>query len=135
MKSIIVPIDFSEQSEYALKTAASLAEKHKCKIYALHMLELNRSLTTSSEGFHLEYSVYLIKMAEKRMKEFLNKPYMNDIQVETIIKHYKVFSEINEIAKKHDVDLIVMDPTGRMASRRCLSGRTPKRSCVPLTFP
>ena len=112
MKSIIVPTDFSEQSEYALKTAASLAEKYESKIYAVHMLELNQSMTTSSEGFHPEYSVFLIKTAEKRMKQFLNKPYMRGIDVEPIIKHYKVFSEINEIAKKHNVDLIVMGSQG-----------------------
>ena len=39
MKSIIVPIDFSEQSENALKVAAALARKNKAEIVALHMLE------------------------------------------------------------------------------------------------
>ena len=73
MKKIVVPTDFSEQSEHALKVAASLAKKHGAEILALHMLELNQAIISSSEGFYLEQTVFLIKLAEKRFKDFLNK--------------------------------------------------------------
>jgi len=112
MKKIIVPLDFSEQSEYALKVAASLAKKHGSEILALHMLELNQAMITSSEGFHPEQTVFLIKLAEKRFKEFLDKDYLKGIQLTPIIKHYKVFSEVNEIAKEHKAELIVMGSHG-----------------------
>ncbi len=112
MKKIIVPLDFSEQSEYALKVAASLAKKHGAEILALHMLELNQAMMTSSEGFHPEQTVFLIKMAEKRFKEFLDKDYLKGIQLTPIIKHYKVFSEVNEIAKENKAELIVMGSHG-----------------------
>ena len=65
MKKIIVPLDFSEQSEYAIKVAASLAKKYGSEILALHMLELNQAMVSSSEGFHPEQTVFLIKLAEK----------------------------------------------------------------------
>lgn len=112
MKKIIVPLDFSEQSEYALKVAASLAKKHKAEILALHMLELNQAMITSSEGFHPEQTVFLIKLAEKRFKEFLNKPYLEGISITPIIKHFKVFSEVNEVAAEHGAELIVMGSHG-----------------------
>ncbi len=112
MKKIIVPLDFSEQSEYALKVAVSLAKKHGSEILALHMLELNQAMITSSEGFHPEQTVFLIKLAEKRFKEFLDKPYVKDIKLTPIIKHYKVFSEVNEVAKEHNAELIVMGSHG-----------------------
>jgi len=38
MKKIIVPIDFSEHSEYALRAAAKLAKKYDAELLALHML-------------------------------------------------------------------------------------------------
>ena len=98
MKKIIVPIDFSQQSEYAMKVAVSLAKKHGFEILALHMLELNQAMITSTEGYHPEQTVFLIKMAEKRFDEFLKKPFLNEVKVTPIIKHYKVFSEVNEIA-------------------------------------
>ncbi len=59
MKKIIVPVDFSEHSKFAIKVAASLAKKHDAEIIALHMLELNQAMITSSEGFHPEQTVFL----------------------------------------------------------------------------
>lgn len=112
MKKIIVPLDFSEQSGYALKVAASLAKKHDAEIFALHMLELNQAMITSSEGYHPEQTVFLIRMAEKHFSEFLDQPYLKDLKVTPIIKHFKVFSEVNEIAEKHHADLVVMGSHG-----------------------
>lgn len=112
MRNIVVPVDFSEQSNYALKVAASLAKKHGSQILALHMLELNQAMITSSEGFHPEQIVFLIKLAEKRFNKFLDKPYLKGISVTPIVKHFKVFSEVNEIAKKHNANLIVMGSHG-----------------------
>ncbi len=112
MKKIIVPVDFSEQSEYAMKVAVSLAKKHGSEILALHMLELNQAMITSSEGFHPEQTVFLIKLAEKRFKDFLEKPFLKGVVVTPIVKHYKVFSELNEVAKEHGAELIVMGSHG-----------------------
>lgn len=48
MKSIIVPVDFSDQSEKALKVAASLAKQHKAELLVLHMLELSPAIMGES---------------------------------------------------------------------------------------
>ena len=112
MKNIIVPVDFSEQSEYALKVAASLAKKKGSEILAVHMLELNQAMISSSEGFVPEQTVFLIRLAENRFKEFLDKPYLKGISVTPIIKHFKVFNEVNEIAEKHHAELVVMGSHG-----------------------
>lgn len=112
MKTIIVPVDFSQQSEYALKTAASLARKHKAEIIVLHMLELNYAMITSSEAYHPEQTVFLLKAAEKRLSEFLDQSYLKGIKITPVIKHYKVFSEVNDVAENHNADLIVMGSHG-----------------------
>lgn len=112
MKKIIVLTDFSECSSFALKAAASIAKSNKAGILVIHMLELNQALLTSAEGFHPEQSVYMIKLAEKRMKEFLDQPYLKDIEVTPIIKHYKVYSEVNLIAEEHGADFIIMGSHG-----------------------
>lgn len=39
MKKIIIPVDFSEHSEFALETAALLAKKFDSELLILHMLE------------------------------------------------------------------------------------------------
>ena len=112
MKKIVVPVDFSQQSEYALQVAVSLAKRYGSEILVLHMLELNQAMITSNEGVHPEQTVFLIKMAEKRFKDFLEKPYLEGVEITPIIKHYKVFSEVNEVAKDHGAELIVMGSHG-----------------------
>lgn len=112
MKSIIVPIDFSKQSERALKVAASLAKKNDAELMVLHMLELSPALMTESGYISQEQVVHLIKIGEKRFAEFLDKPYLKGVKVVPVIKHYKVFSEVNEVAEKHNADLIVMGSHG-----------------------
>ncbi|WP_291865948.1 universal stress protein [Maribacter sp.] len=112
MKKIIVPIDFSEQSENALKVAVSLAKKHDSEVLALHMLELNQAMISSEGGMHPEQTVFFLKLAEKRFNAFLSKDYLKDVKLTPIIKHFKVFSEVNEVASENKADLIIMGSHG-----------------------
>ena len=127
MKKIVVPVDFSEQSEYALKVAASLAKQYDAEILVLHMLELNQTMVTSSEGFHPEQTVFFIKLAEKRFKEFLDKPYLEGVSLTPVVKHFKVFSEVNEVAKTHGADLIVMGSHGTDGLKEIFVGSNAER--------
>ncbi len=127
MKTIIVPVDFSEQSEYALKVAASLAKRQEADILVLHMLELNEAMITSSEGFHPEQTVFLLKLAEKRLREFLDKGYLKGIKITPVIKHFKVFGEVNDIAEKHHADLIVMGSHGSDGLKEIFVGSNAER--------
>lgn len=135
MKNIIVPIDFSEQSEHALKVAASLAKKHGSEILALHMLELNQAIVSSSEGFHPEQTVFLIKLAEKRFSDFLDKPYLKGISITPIVKHFKVFSEVNQVAKKHEAELIVMGSHGTDGLKEIFVGSNAEKVVRNATIP
>lgn len=109
MKKIIVPVDFSEYSEYALEAAANLVGQNG-EILVLHMLELSDALVTKSvEGPEV---IYFLRLAEQRFKDFLNKPYLKNVKVTPVVKHYKVFSEVNDLIDEHNVDLIVMGSHG-----------------------
>ena len=112
MKKIIVPIDFSEYSEYALETAAMLAKKHKAEILALHMLEMSEAILTRAGTDSQMETLFFLQMAEKKFKEFLNKDYLKGIKVKPIVKHFKVFSEVNDVAHEYGADLVVMGSHG-----------------------
>lgn len=114
MKTIIVPIDFSEHSEYALHTAAILAKEQNAEIIALHMLELStvHAYGEESQSKHIEKALYYTKLAEKKFDGFLNKEYLKGISVTPIIRHFKVFSELGEVVAENNADLVVMGSKG-----------------------
>lgn len=112
MKKIIVPIDFSEYSDYALETAAILAKKNNAEILALHMLEISDAIINKTDNEMQMETVFFLRLAEKRFSEFLDKDYLEGLKVTPIVKHFKVFSEVNDVASEHDADLIVMGSHG-----------------------
>lgn len=122
MKKIIVPIDFSEYSEYALEAAASIAKKHKSELIILHMLELSNAIISTDSNSLNEEAVFYLKLAEKKFEAFLDKPYLEGIEITPIVKHFKVWSEINEVADEHQANLVVMGSHGVSGIKEAIVG-------------
>ena len=112
MKKIIVPIDFSEHSDYALEAAASIAKKQGAEIVALHMMGLSEAIVNKGGAKDVMEGVYYMKLAQKRFTEFLDKDYLEGITVTDAVYNYKNFNEINDVAKEHKADLIIMGSHG-----------------------
>jgi nucleotide-binding universal stress UspA family protein len=110
MKTILVPVDFSEYAENALKIASQIAKKQNAKIIAMHMMGLSKAIITKEQN-SME-GIFYIKLTKKRFSEFLDKDYLKDIIIETTVKNYMVFSELDEVAQEHKADLIVMGSHG-----------------------
>ncbi|WP_179348860.1 universal stress protein [Winogradskyella pacifica] len=112
MKKIIVPVDFSEHSEFALEAAASLAQKYGSELIVLHMLELSNAIISSASEALNQEAVFYLKLAEQKFESFLDKPYLEGITLTPIVKHFKVWSEVNMVAADHHADLIIMGSQG-----------------------
>ena len=113
MKRILVPTDFSEQAENALKVAAQLAKKNKSEIYVLNSLELPTHLSSSGANGAMPESPFFIKLAEKYFEELLEKPYLDGILIhEAIIGHGEVYKDVKEAVKEKDIDMIIMGSQG-----------------------
>lgn len=112
MKKIIVPIDFSVHSDYALEAACILAKRHNAQILALHMLEISDSMLINSDNEQNAKAVFFLKLAEQKFDSFLDKDYLKGVDVVPIVKHFKVFSEVSKVADEHNADLIVMGSHG-----------------------
>ncbi len=136
MKKIIVPVDFSKHSEFALKTAVKLAKKNNAEILALHMLELQEGMLNESENYQQQKAVLFLKLAEKRFKQFLSKDYLKGVKITPILKHYKVFSEINKIAEKQKADLVVIGSHGTSGAKEFFIGsnteKVVRNSSIPV---
>jgi len=112
MKKIIVPIDFSEYSEYALQTASFIAKKINAKILAVHMLEGSDSNLTKSSYTKNKEKFFYLKLAEKKFKSLLDKDYLKGVKVKPMIANQKDFKDLSDIGCKEHADLIIMGSQG-----------------------
>ncbi len=112
MKKILVPVDFSKHSEYALEVASKIARQHEAGIILLHMIGLSDSVLANSEIAEEAEAKYFLKLAKEKIKEFTAKEYLKDISVEAIIQNYKDFTEVNNVAQEQNCDLVVMGSHG-----------------------
>lgn len=112
MKKIIIPVDFSQHSEYALETAAALAKKHNSELIIMHMLELSESIFSASSSDRNEETAFMLMVTNKKFESFLDKPYLEGITITPMIKHHKVLKEVDEVANELNADLIVMGSRG-----------------------
>lgn len=112
MKKIIVPVDYSKYSEYALKTAAQLAKKYDAELIVMHMLELSDSIFSSSRHEKGEEMHFMLMLAKKEFDAFLDKDYLEGITVTPVIKKHKVLKEVHDFSEDHKSDLIVMGSKG-----------------------
>lgn len=112
MKKIIIPVDFSQHSEFALETAAALAKKHNSELIIMHMLELSESIFSASSSERNEETAFMLMVTNKKFESFLDKPYLEGITITPMIKHHKVLKEVDQVASELKADLVVMGSRG-----------------------
>jgi nucleotide-binding universal stress UspA family protein len=112
MKRILVPIDFSEHSENALEVAATLTKRFDAQLILFHMIGVSESVLSKSELEEQEEAKYYLQLAKKRLSSFLDKPYLKDLNIRTIIQNLRDFSEVEKVAREKQADLIVMGSHG-----------------------
>lgn len=125
MKKILVPTDFSEQAENALKVAAQLARQYDGEIYILHMIELPADMVNpvgETRSNDLPEALFFMKLAKKRFDDLLSRPYLKGLQVHDTVEINKAFNGIIETSKKHGCDFIVMGSQGATGFKEMFIG-------------
>jgi len=115
IKNILVPTDFSNQAESALKVAAQIAKKNNASIYLLHILELPMHLTdlmSTGAPAAAPEAVFFMKQAHSKFEELMKKEYLKDIEVIETVSFEDIHTGINEASEKNNVDIIVMGSHG-----------------------
>ncbi|MFT5906943.1 MAG: nucleotide-binding universal stress UspA family protein [Saprospiraceae bacterium] len=112
MKRILVPTDFSEQADNALRVAVQIAEKQECEIYLLHSMELPSHLANGTGGGAMPEALFFIKLAEKQFEELAQKDYLQGVRLNQALGHGEIYNDIKEAAANKEVDLVVMGSHG-----------------------
>lgn len=123
MKKILVPTDFSDHAEYALKVAAQIARKNGGEIFLLHMLELPSTAHDAiGRGADVPEILFFMKKAHERFNEVKAAPYLEGIPVTEAVQFEKAFDGIIGATNKHNIDLIVMGSHGASGFREMFIG-------------
>lgn len=123
MKRILVPTDFSEHAEDALKVAAQIAKKNDSEIIVLHMLELPHQMNDAIlGGASIPETMLFMKKANEMLDEISSRPYLDGIPVTEIVKMDKPIHGITQVSEDYDVDLIIMGSHGSSGVEELLIG-------------
>jgi len=125
MKSILVPVDFSIQAQYAAQVAASIAKQTNSKLFLLHMLELPSGVidpTSFGMTNNAPTALLFLKRAHEKFEEFKKLPFLEGLEVEDSVNFHKAYEGILEESQKQQVDLIVMGSQGASGLEEILIG-------------
>ncbi len=113
LKKILCPVDHSDCSKEALKYAVTFALKDKSKLYLLHVIDI-RSFDESIDAMLKRTpDDETIKQLKTKLLDCIPEEIRSDMDIEAIVVEGIPFVEIISIAKKNDVDMIVMGSHGR----------------------
>ncbi|WP_445735680.1 universal stress protein [Mariniflexile sp.] len=123
MKKILVPTDFSNQAENALKVAAQLAKKHASDIHLLHILEIPlHKVDALSTYNNLPEAVYFMKLAHKQFEDLKDKDYLQGIKIFEHVEFDEIFKGVFHVCKKQHIDLVIMGSNGASGLKEMLIG-------------
>lgn len=122
MKKLLVPTDFSEQADNALKVAAKIAKENNSELFLLHSIELPLHLATAKESGGLPEPLFYMKLAQRRFEDFRKKPFLEGITVHELVGRNEIYEEIEAACQKNDIDLIIMGSTGASGFKEMFVG-------------
>jgi nucleotide-binding universal stress UspA family protein len=110
MKKILVPIDFSIQSEHAIKLASKIAKNSESQIYLLHMLEIPSGTIDMGAGsdFGVPQSMHYIQKVKERMLNIREQFFGADNNVKYAIRFEAPYEGIMKFSQRKNPDLIIM---------------------------
>ncbi|MGP1480060.1 MAG: universal stress protein [Capnocytophaga sp.] len=120
MKNILVTTDFSEKSIASLRVALHLAKQHKAKVYVLHAIELPLRLMTESQ-VSVPEAMYFLNLTKQRFND-LHKQMDTTVEVFDIIETSPLPDAVQDVIKKHQIDLVLMGSNGASGAKELFIG-------------
>jgi nucleotide-binding universal stress UspA family protein len=124
IRTILVPVDFSDCSLPGLKYAIRLAREVGARVTVLHVTDLGPVMMTTGDG-HYDSPAYLEAARRRcggRMQAFLKQVDFDCVKVDTFSVAGYCPAAIYEAAEKQCADLIVISTHGRTGLRRAFLG-------------
>jgi nucleotide-binding universal stress UspA family protein len=123
-KRILVPIETKEKSDNAVRIAYKLAEIHKSEIILLNVIN-PKTLSALKDISDIEREERRKEIEEDQFKMIYSIKKTapdNKMKVFIDIVEGEPAPKICEVARKNNVDVIIMPKTGKIGPRRVLVG-------------
>jgi nucleotide-binding universal stress UspA family protein len=130
LKRILLPTDFSENSEVALKYALAFAEMTGASIHVLHVLQTAPATGWPAEIYvppPTEFFERIEHDARERLDTWLTPEQRTKYKARLVAVSGSPFLEIVQYAKREDIDLIVIGTHGRGPVGHMLIGSVAER--------
>lgn len=133
LKRILVPTDFSQSAEYALRYAVQLGKPFRTSIFVLHVFHLQEYLALLSEKAQVDSGIAnqvleaAKSQAANKLDELVSRSRGKEVAVLPILLVGVPYEEIVRFAAEREVDLIVMPTHARTHVAHLLLGSTTER--------
>jgi len=129
VKRILVPVDFSECSTFALRYAANLAEQVDANLILLHVAS---SLLTPPEMEYVQvdlkkFRAEVEKHASAKLAALAQKEIPATLPASPLVHHGAPWEEITRVAKERKADLIVIGTRGYTGLKHMVLGSTAEK--------
>ena len=138
MKKILVPLDFSVQSEYALKLASKIARNTEIEVNLLHLVEIPSGQVDMGSGsiFGIPQSMHYIQKVKDRILAIKTNFFEDTVNVKYAIRFENPLEGILKFSKRTNPDLIVMGSKDRSIIDELLiasiAKKVARKSKIPL---
>ena len=124
-RKILVPTDFSEDSDLAFRMALSIAVKYQARIFLLHVI--SNTVQQSLADYCLDQSIVArvlnesIVFSNEKLQEVIDKNQQSgNIKVIPDVRKGQPYEEILKEAAERKIDLIVIASHGKTGLKKYL---------------
>jgi nucleotide-binding universal stress UspA family protein len=137
MRNILVPIDFSKKSEFAIQIAAKIHKINNCQIYLLYTVELpaGQKDMSSRTRFSIPESMMYLRILRKKMGAIKEDFFPKNDSIHCAIKAKNPFEGIIDYSKRIDADLIIMGSKGISNFDKLIAGSNADRVLIKSEIP
>jgi len=122
IKKILVPVDFSDCSKKALQYAIPFARQFDAALTLLHVVQANYYVGDFGTIDTALLETEMRKNAEKQLADLAAREVGKGLRCETTLRTGRIVSEIVEVARQTQTDLIIISTHGHTGLKHILLG-------------
>jgi nucleotide-binding universal stress UspA family protein len=125
LAKLLVPTDFSEDSEQAARYAVELAKRFQAEIHCIHVVDIPADLLSTSDYYMTgpsEAFLDQIREESKKNLEAFAEKNLEGARLRTAFLEGSPFVEIIRYARNQEIDLVVIATHGRTGLKHVLFG-------------